>query len=145
MTDAVLGLGIGLKVGANPAAATATITLGGLTNIPAPPFSRGFVDVTAHDSPSGYREYIPDLKDPGEMSLDLNWHPGNTTHDEIVTMMSETEPRLFEIRYTQVTPNVTCTFRGLVTSFEPSGETTPQLTATIGLRVTGVPVWADVA
>jgi hypothetical protein len=145
MTEAVHGQGVQLRVGADTAAVTATVLLGGLTNTPPPPFSRGFIDVTSHDSPQGYREFIPDLKDPGEMSCTLNW-TGNATDDVLLAMTTEEAPRLFEITYPQVTPNRLCTFQALLTSYEPTGEVDGgQLTATIGLRVTGVPVWSDAA
>lgn len=144
MTEAVHGQGIQLRVGATPAAVTATILLGGLTDIPPPTITRGFIDVTAHDSPQGYREFIPDLKDPGEMSCSLNWTPGNATDDELLAMSEEEEPRLFVMTFPQVTPIKTCTFRALLTNFERTGGADDgQLKATISLRVTGVPVWAD--
>lgn len=141
MTEAVLGHGIQIRVGADTAASTATILLGGVTDIPAPPFSRGFVDVTAHDSPGGYREFIADLKDPGEVSLTLNWTPGNATDDVLMAMMAEDVPRVFEITYPHVTPARLCTFEALLTGFEPSGQVEGALTASITLRVSGVPVW----
>jgi hypothetical protein len=142
MTEAVLGQGVELRVGATTAATTATILLGGMTNIPAPPFTRGFVDVTAHDSPGGTREFIADLKDPGELSCTLNWTPGNATHDVLIEMMAEAEPRFFTITWPMVSPSVTCEFNALLTGFEPSGEADGgQLTASVTLRITGEVDW----
>ncbi len=137
-----LGYGLILKVGANPAAVTATVTLGGLTNIPPPPFSREMVDVTAHDSPGGFREFIGGLKDPGEFSPTLNWIPGDATDLVLIAMQAENEPRLFEWTAPQVSPDRICTFRGLLSAWEPTGEVEGALTASITLRVTSVPVWS---
>jgi predicted secreted protein len=142
MTEAVLGYGIELRVGATTAATDATVLLGGLTDIPAPSFTRETLDVTAHDSPNGFREFIGGLKDPGEMACALNWTPGNDTHDIIIAMMDEDVPRVFEVTFTQVDPAVTCTFTASLTTFEPTGPVEGQLTASLTLRVTGVPVWA---
>ena len=142
-TAAVKGYGIELKVGANPAAVTATVVMGGLTDIPPPSFTRESIDVTAHDSTDGYREFLGGLKDPGELTMTLNWTPGNATHDVAIAMMDEDLPRLFVVTFTQVTPNVLCTYRAVMLGFEPTGAVEGQLTASVSLRVWGKPVWSD--
>ncbi len=43
------------------------------TSIVLPEEQQDYVDVTSLDSPSGYREYIPGLKDIGEMTLSANY------------------------------------------------------------------------
>lgn len=145
MTDAVQGYGIELRVGATTAATTATVLLGGLTDAPPPSFTRESIDATAHDSPDGYREFIGGLKDPGELSCTLNWTPGNATHDVLIAMMDEDDPRYFEAKFTQVTPNIVCSYNAVLTSFEPTGAVEGQLTASLTLRVTGKPEWDDAA
>jgi hypothetical protein len=143
MTEAVHGQGIQLRVGANAAAVTATVLLGGLTNIPPPPFTRSFLEVTAHDSPANTREYIADLPDPGEMSVELFWTPGNATDDVITALMAETDTRLYQITWPQVAPDRIWSFRAFLTSFEPSGEVSGALTASMTLRVTGTITRSD--
>lgn len=137
-----LGYGVVLMVGATTAAVTATVHLGGLTNVPPPPFNRDQVDVTNQDSP-GSREFIPGLADFGEVSMELNWVPGNATDLVLQEMTDEDEPRLFTSTFTQVTPNRICTFSAYLTSFEPGVPIDDKMSAAITLKITGKPVWSN--
>lgn len=56
-------------------------TIANVTNISGPERSRETIDVTAHDSPEQWMEFIGGLKDGGEVSLDINYDPGQVTHD----------------------------------------------------------------
>lgn len=137
-----LGYGASISVGATPAAITATILLGGLSSLPPPPFSRDQVEVTNMSSPDATREYIPSLKEPGEVGFELNWVPGNATDLVFIAMLDEPDSRLFAITYAQVTPARICTFRGFVTGYEPGVPYDDKMTANVTLKVTGKPVWS---
>lgn len=145
MTIGKLGYGVSLKVGATTAATEATVVLGGLTNIPPPPFSRDSVDVTNQSSPDMTKEYIPGLIDPGEISMELNWEPGNATDVVLLAMLGENAPRVFEQAYSQVTPARICTFNAFLTNYEPGVPIDDRMTASVTFRVTGKPVWTDAA
>lgn len=56
-------------------------TIANVTNIGGPDRSRETIDVTAHDSPGQWMEFIGGLKDGGEISLDINYDPSELTHD----------------------------------------------------------------
>jgi predicted secreted protein len=56
-------------------------TIANVTNISGPARSRETIDVTAHDSPDQWMEFIGGLKDGGEVSLDINYDPNEVTHD----------------------------------------------------------------
>lgn len=140
-----LGYGASLSVGEDPAAVAVTVLLGGITSLPPPPFSRDSVEVTNMSSPDATREYIPSLKEPGEIALDLNWVPGNATDLVLLEMLGEDDARLFAITYAQVTPNRICTFRAFITAFEPGVPVDDKMTATVTFKVTGAPVWTDAA
>lgn len=144
MTIGKIGYGVTLMVGATTAAVTATVLLGGLTNVPPPSFSREAIEVTNQSSPDATKEYIPGLRDPGELSMELNWEPGNATDDVLQTMTDENAPRYFEEVFTQVTPNRIVSFYAFLTGYEPGVPVEGKMTATITLRVTGKPIWADV-
>lgn len=139
-----IGYGAKLKGGSTAAAITATVALAGISNLPPPAFSREKIDVTHTESPDGFKEYIPGMSDPGDVTLDLNWVAGNATDDYFLELQSEKAARLFEILFTQVTPNRTCTFRGFLTGYEPGVPVDGKMTATVTLAVTGKPVWAEV-
>ena len=136
-----LGYGASISVGATTAAVTATVLLGGITALPPPPFSRDAVDVTSLSSPNATREYIPALREPGEVSLDLNWVPGNATDLVLIEILDETDSRLFQITYAQVTPARVCSFHAYVSAFEPGVPYDDKMTATVTLKVSGKPVW----
>lgn len=143
-----LGYGIEIRAGATAAATTATVLLGACTDIPVPPLTRAEVEVTAHDSPGGVREFIPGLKEVGAIDIALNWIPGNATHDHVRLMqdvaMGVQADFLFEVRYAQMSGTPTCTFRAFVTNFVPTGQVDGALTGTLSLRPVSVPVWAGV-
>lgn len=51
----------------------ATKAVGGSTQINTSPTAVDFIDITAHDSPDGFREFIGGLKDGGNVSLTFNY------------------------------------------------------------------------
>src|ERR1700754_2400702 len=71
-------------------------TIANVTNISGPDRKRETIDVTAHDSPDGWMEFIGGLKDGGEVQLDINYDPGETTHD-LDDDFDDTEPRNYQI------------------------------------------------
>ena len=145
---AQLGYGIQIRAGATAVATTATVLLGNCTEIPFPPVTREAVDVTAHDSPNGFREYIPGLKDTGELSIAMNLVPGDGTHDHIRLMqdvaMNAQADFLFEITYAQMTGTPRCSFRAFVIGFEGDGPVESQLTGTLTLRPITPLTWTGV-
>lgn len=145
MTEAVASFGIILRVAATTAATTATVVLGGLTDIPPPGFERDLLDATAHDSPNGDPEFIAGRNMPIEISGTLNWTPGNATDDMMQTMAAEKTPRVFMATMTQVTPNRQRNFKALIKSFKPTGSVDGVLTGEIVLQVTGTATWTDAA
>lgn len=81
----------------NGATPTETFTaIANVTNIGGPDRSRETIDVTAHDSPGGWMEFIGGLKNGGEISLDLNYDPRETTHD-LDDDFDDAEPRNYQI------------------------------------------------
>lgn len=140
-----IGHGTVIRVGTNPAAISATVTLGRVRSITPPPFSRDTVDVTSMESAGMVREFIPALIDRGEMTVEILWVPGDPTDDAILAMQAEREPRLIEISLPQInTPAPTCTFRALLTGYEQTVELEAELSATITLKVTGNLTWTNV-
>ena len=112
--------------------------------MPPPPFSREAIEVTNQSSPDATKEFIPGLIDPGEVSMELNWEPGNATDVVLMAMAEESGPRYFEEVFTQVTPNRKCAFYGFLTAYEPGVPLDGKMTANLTMRVTGKPVWSDV-
>lgn len=128
------GFGTTLARG-NDAEPAVFAVIAGLTNITAPGISRDTLDVTAHDSPDQYREFIGGLKDPGEVSADVNYDP--SVHDVFVDDLDDTEPRSYKITFPDGT---VWAFGALLTGFEASAPMDDKLSASITWKVTGKPV-----
>lgn len=96
------------------------------------------VEATHFESPDRSREYIPGLKDNGEVTFGINWDAGSPTDLLISEAMSS-----FEVRDIQVkVPTVSGTkqvfsFSGVVKGFEKTIPIDDRQTATITIRVSG--------
>ncbi|ROO51465.1 putative secreted protein [Micromonospora sp. Llam0] len=80
--------------GATPTEAFAAIA--NVTSISGPARSRETIDVTAHDSPGGWMQFVGSLKDGGEVSLEINYDPTETTHD-LDDDFDDVDPRNYQI------------------------------------------------
>lgn len=122
--------------GATP---TETFTaIANVNNIGGPGLSRETIDVTAHDSPDQWMEFLGGLKDGGEVSMDVNYDPAE--HDTLLDDFDATDP----INYQLVFPDAASTtwqFPTILTGFEPTAPYDDKLTATIGFKVAGKPTF----
>lgn len=111
--------------------------LSNATSIDLPSLSREDIDVTDHDSPDGYMEFIPGLRDGGEVSVDCNYRPSR--HDDWVMEDFEDD----EVhRYRIVLPTAerhAWTFDAFVTGYEPSAPHDDKLETSITFKVSGKP------
>jgi predicted secreted protein len=116
------------------------VELAGVSNISGPGISREILDVTAHDSPNAYREFLGGVKDPGEVSVDVNYNP--SVHDVWIDDLDDTDPRDYEIEFPDGT---VWEFKAFLTSFEPTAPFDDKLTASAAFKVTGKPVSSALA
>ncbi len=107
-----------------------------ITNVSPPQYSRDAVEATHQQSANGFREYIPGLLDAGEVPLEINYVP--TPSDPILTAM---RAGLTQFRIS-LPNNVTCTFSGIITAFNPDTPLDGKMSANITIKVSGMPVWA---
>lgn len=108
--------------------------IAGVTNISGPGISREVLDVTGHDSPDAYREFLGGLKDPGEVSADINYRPA--VHDQFVDDLDDEEPRNYKLVFPDGTE---WAFPAILTNFEPTAPMDDKLTASITWKVSGKP------
>lgn len=108
-----------------------------VTSINGPSISRNVYDVTAHDSPGKWMEFIGGLKDPGEISFDLNWDPENTTHEALYGDKDDLVPRDYQL----VLPNDIATFDMslILTEFGVVIPVDDKLTASVTYKISGPP------
>ncbi len=114
-------------------------TIANVTNISGPQRSRETIDVTAHDSPEGWMEFIGGLKDGGEVSLDINYDPGETTHD-LDDDFDDATPRNYQIVILPDTDDEhTWTLTAVMTGLEDEFPYDDKMGRSMTLKVSGKP------
>jgi predicted secreted protein len=112
-----------------------------LTNIGGVEIKVDTIDVTSHDSASGYKEWIGGLKEAGEVAIEGNFIPGDTLgqiglHTDMVAGTLQD----FVITFPAALAT-TWTFSAIVTRFKvndaKSGDTVASFSAT--LKISGAP------
>jgi len=141
MTEAVRSFGLVFKMGDGEAVEAFT-AIAELTDLQVFPINQETVDATHHASPNAFREFIPTLKDGGEVTGTVNWIPGDATHDPatgLLSLLLDGNAHNFEIDIPALVP-VTWAFRGIVTQWAPgAGPIDGKLTADFIIKTTGEP------
>jgi hypothetical protein len=122
--------------------------VGKVKDINGPSASRDTIDVTNHDSPDGYEEFLASLANGGEVTFPVEWDPEDASHDQttgVYSLMEETVTRnwrlIFPIEST-VTPGQYhgFQFKALVTGLSgPHGPVKGSVTLDVTLKVSGKP------
>ncbi|HBV97780.1 MAG: hypothetical protein JL50_02935 [Peptococcaceae bacterium BICA1-7] len=84
MTQAIHASGTLFQRGNGATPTEVFTTLAEITEIGGPQLESEDIDVTSMDS-NGWREYVAGLKDGGEISIDGNFVPKETTHAQMIT------------------------------------------------------------
>lgn len=136
-TQAKIGYGNLFKVG-NGATPEVFTTVAEVTNITPPGISRDSVDATHMQSPEGWREFIPGLKDGGEVELEINFVPGSAT---TLLLMAEIDAAAGNKQIVFTTGEV-FSFAALCTNFETESPIDDKQVGTVTYKVTGKPTLA---
>jgi len=97
------------------------------------------IDVTTHDSPDGYREFIQSLRDGGEVAIEGNFIPGDTNGQiALLTDFNAGTAQSFQITFPDAT-GTSWTFTAIVIGYETGAKFDDKLTFTATLKVTGKP------
>jgi predicted secreted protein len=118
------------------------IAIGNVTSLSPPGISRETLDVTAHDSPDGWMEFLGGLKDGGEVSFDVNYDPAK--HDDLLADFQADDPVNWKVTFPD-TAATEWTFPGILTGFEPDAPYDDKLAASLTLKVAGKPTIDGVA
>lgn len=107
-----------------------------------PTISRTTPEVTHRESPGRFQEYIPGIRDGGEVSMTVNWLPANVSHADMrVQLMADNVAHNYRMTFPS-TPASTCTFKAIVTSLSPAAGIDEALSASLTFKITGQPVFA---
>jgi hypothetical protein len=93
------------------------------------------LDITTLSSVA--KEFTGGLIDFGELTLELNFDPSNTTHQQIFADMEASPPTVTGWRITFVNPTVNYTWNAFVRSFSISGEVDGIIAGSVTLRLSG--------
>lgn len=117
-------------------------TIASVTNISGPGRKRETIDVTAHDSPSQWMEFIGGLKDGGEVSLDINYDPSEATHD-LDDDFDDTAARNYKVVILPGTDDeYTWSIKGVMTELSDEFPYDDKIARTMTIKVTGKPTLA---
>jgi predicted secreted protein len=127
--------GIALKRGDGGTPTEIFATIANVTSVKGPEIEREAYDVTAHDSPDGWREFIGGLKDGGEVSIEVNYDP--RIHDAFVSDFDDPQPR----NYKMVFPGTLgqWSLKLLLTGFSQESPVDDKLSAELTFKVSGKP------
>lgn len=114
-------------------------TIANVTSISGPERSRDTIEVTSHDSPDQWKEFIGGLKDGGELSLDINYDPAETTHD-LDDDFDDVDPRSYKIVILPGTDDEhTWSIKGILTNLSDEFPSDDKMARTMTVKVTGKP------
>jgi hypothetical protein len=98
------------------------------------------LDVSSHDTPTLFREYIPGFSDGDSIRFTINWRPSNTVHKGIRIDAYAATLRNFKIVFPD-TPFNTVKSSTYIQDFSPTADVGTEMTAAGMLKITGAPVW----
>ncbi len=139
--SAILGKGATLQM--SDATLTAFSTVAELRTLPIPALQGSRLDVTTHDSPGFTRQFVSGLDDVPAAQFEINWLPGNATHDESTGLLSVQRSkaiRVFKVTLpTAVSPTKVFTFSAQVLQFTPTVPIDNVMQVQVQLQPTGAP------
>lgn len=108
--------------------------IGEITGISGPSMSRGTIDSTVLSSTGGYKTFIGALRDPGSITLNMNFT--RATYEIMKDDFEDNDSKNYEI----VLPddeNTSFEFEGLVTELPLNVPTDDKITADVTIKVSG--------
>ena len=131
-TEAMIGYGSRFAISTDDG--TTWNDIAEVTDITPPSDNIDVIDATHMGSPNATREFILGLNDPGEASFEMNFIPGSDADTTIQAVRAARERVRCRITFPN---NVTWTFSGILTGYEPAIPTEDKMTATVTFKVTG--------
>lgn len=115
-------------------------TIANVSDLSGPEREREAIEVTSHDSPDQYREFVKGLKDGGEVSVTINFDPTNTTHQSLDADFEERDLRDYQIVILPGTADEwTWEFTALITSISESYPVDDRMEREVTVKISGKP------
>lgn len=106
-----------------------------VNSISGPTMTRDTIDVTSLDSTGGYREFIAGFRDPGTVTLTMNFTA--TTFDLMKADFESDTAGNYEILFPASGGNYSLEFVGLVTELPVEVTADDKVTSTVTIKVSG--------
>jgi hypothetical protein len=94
-------------------------------------------------SPNGFKEFLPGLKEGGDVTIEGNWIPDNPTQDKTTGLLGEffnDTPGHFILVFPDTgSPDVQWEFDAVMTGFDTSMPVENRMTFTAVLKISGEP------
>jgi len=117
------------------------VPCGEITSIDGPGGSNSEIDVTSMNSTS--KEFRNGLRDSGEVSLEMNFVPGDVGQIDLREQQAETNTAGNYVM--TLSDDTTLSFSAFVRDFRINGAVDDKVSASCTLRVTGDVTWSDMA
>ncbi|NPU63387.1 outer capsid protein Hoc [Bradyrhizobium sp. 83012] len=137
-TNATIGFGTLFKTG-NGAVPEIFTTLAEVTNITPPAMARDTVDVTHELSPEAWREFIAGLKDGGEVSVEMNFVPGQSDAAALMAELALSGSAALKNRQIVFPDGSVFAFAAILTAYEPDAPIDDKMSASVTFKVSGKP------
>jgi hypothetical protein len=135
MTLARIGHGSTFKIG-NSASPEVFTAVAEVLSISGPAIARDAVDATSFDSVEAWREFIPGLKDGGEISLQMLWLAAEA--EKFEAEFAKTKATNYQVTF-PFSPVKTWAFKAICTGFEQESAVEATITATATFKISGKP------
>ena len=112
-------------------------TIAEVTSISGPGMTRDTIEVSHMESPSGAKEFVGGMTDAGEVTIEMNFLPANSTQKDFAAELYSGTADSYSI----VWADATWTFTAFCTGLDPTGGVGTALTATATFKLTGFPTF----
>lgn len=114
-----------------------------LMDITPPALTRNAIETTTHNQQDD--RYIVGIRRHGEMSFNVNFLPGNGTHDHLTGLQKSWHDGARDIYRLTYPDGTQWLFSGFVTNISPAAPVDDRLAADVTVRPTGAHAWVEPA
>lgn len=111
-------------------------TIANVENIEGPGFTSEDIEVTSHDSPNRFKEWVAGLKDGAELKMDINWDPSAVTHESLLDDYDAASSKAYQLVW-PTSPTITWTFSAYIKEFTPKAPVAGKLSASVTYKIAG--------
>lgn len=122
--------------------AGAFVTIANVGDLSGPSRQRNMIEVTTHDSPDKYREFVKGLKDGGEVTATINFDPGDTSHTALDADFEEDGLREYQLVVLPGDPDeLTVQFSAGISDIGDSYPVDGQMEREVTFKISGKPTF----